>query len=173
MKPKLLPVLLLVMGLAWNFSAGAADPIYKCLKNGKARYTSTPKDSYGDCQQANIPDDTPKPEDVARAIAENQRREEADRIAQALRQKEREVLAKEREAAAAERRAAATESLLRQNQNQYYQPPTIIFPYSIPLIPPYWPGRPIHLMPPNQAVPIMPEPTGPLGITPRGGPTFR
>lgn len=146
-------------GAAWGLAAlmlalsggtASAEDIYKCVSNGKTIYTADPRPSNGDCQQTSIRNDEPSPDDLARALAEQQLRREQDAKDRQANLKEREVLAQERAAAAAARRARAVEqALLQGRQYQPYYEPTYLFPY------PYLGGglRPIYPLPPQPPAP--------------------
>ena len=162
----------------------AADAVYKCVKNGKISYSSNPSAKDGQCQQTAIRDDGPKPEELARILETKRLRQEEERKANEIAQKERDVRAKELEAAAADRRAKAIEEellLLKQTPQSpspvvggypYYYPyygvpmPGPIHPYPPPYhqrpYPPSYevPGQPVHPLPQplpaqqNRIVPI-------------------
>jgi hypothetical protein len=149
-----------VAALAFSCPAFSADSVYKCVIDGKTRYMAEPPAAGGNCQQTDIRDDGPKPEEMARLQAEKQRRQDQDRAADEAALKEREVRAKEMEAAAALRRARAEELqiLLQPQQPTYTQ--TYSYPY-------YWGGIARPLPPAPNPSPRPPQtPSSPGGFRP-------
>lgn len=151
----LLPVAVLILALSCPTTT--AEPVYKCVVNGKTRYTSTPPAEGGQCQETIIRDDGPKPEELARMREEKQRKQEEERIANEAELKEREVRAKEIEAAAALRRARTQEEqlLMLQQQPQYDSSPVLAYPYWGGII-----GRPLPALPPPRPPGRQPLPSG-------------
>ena len=122
-----IPLAAALLLLALPGPAGAADPVYKCVKNGKASYTANPTAADGQCQTTEIREDGPKPAELARLLEEKKRRQEEQRQADAAALKARQLRAMELQAEAQERRARAVEEqllLLRQQQTQ----PDVIYP---------------------------------------------
>ncbi len=119
-----------------------ADPIYKCVIDGKVSYTSDPA-MAGKCPQTVIRDEGPKPDELTRILEEKRLRQEEDRRADEADRKEREIRARELEAEASARRArAAEEELLLLKQSQSYPPPDSTYPY-------FWGGGMSGFIPPR------------------------
>jgi len=118
--------------LALSCPAPAAEPVYRCVKNGKASYATNPSANDGQCQETVIRDDGPKPEELTRLLEEKKRRQEEEARANEAALREREIRAKEIEAAAAARSARAIEEQLQSQQPQSEVP---VYGY-----PTYWGG---------------------------------
>jgi hypothetical protein len=148
---------------AWALAgpASAAEPVYRCVKDGKPSYTANPSAKDGQCQETAIRDDGPKPEELARLLEEKKRRQEEEAKAREAEQKERELRAKELEAAAAARQARALEEQLLLQRQQQQEPAPYIYNY-----PPYWVGgivspRPPLVRPLPPAPQPLPQPSAP------------
>jgi hypothetical protein len=110
----------LLLSAATLAPAGAAT-IYKCVKAGKITYTSSPPAGDSDCQAEQLKVVEPSPEEVARQLEENRRREEQAALDEANQRREREVRAQERAAIAAEQRARIAEENLRLQWEEAYR----------------------------------------------------
>lgn len=154
-----IPAILVLAALMLVFPGpgASADTVYKCIRNGKPSYTTAPRDTDSQCQEAGLRDDTPNPAVVEKAQEDKKRREDADREAYEAGLKEREIRAKELEAAAAARNARAAEEQLRlMRQQPQSEPlnPMLVYPYYQP----YWGGGARPPMPPR---PLPPHPLPP------------